>query len=427
LNSEALTSSRELGAVVEEAPQWNEFRTGWRVLLVSLIGMMVSVGTVPIYTIGAFTLPLQGEFGWSRGDVQYAMTAYFVGAIIAAATCGLLLRRFEVRQVAIAGLFGSAIGFTLLSLINESIWSLYVGMFGLIVLGAGSTTATWTLATNYWFVRHRGLALAVVLSGTGLCSLIAPMYVTKITQLYGWRAAFIGLALPSLFIALPAVLLLLPRTSRAPVVHAGSVETQHIASPVKGVPLAQALKSWRLWVMSIALMLVVVGIFGLVPNMIPLMRDAGLSAQEAASLAGMIGVALVISRLGSGYLIDRLWAPGVAAILLSMPAVACAILLLGLDSWYALLLVVILTGIGTGAENDVAAYITARYFGLRDYGSVFSIQTMVITAGNMVGPLMFGSMYNATGSYDPMLWTCAGLFLTGALLLLTLGRYPRFD
>src|SRR5271168_5402501 len=81
----------------KESAGWDEFRAGWRVLLVSVLGVMVSVSVVPIYAIGAFVKPLQLEFGWSRGAIQYALTAYFVGALFAAVLCGWLLRRFEVR------------------------------------------------------------------------------------------------------------------------------------------------------------------------------------------------------------------------------------------------------------------------------------------------------------------------------------------
>jgi MFS family permease len=412
---------------IDEISRSGEFRAGWPILLVSILGVMVSVSVVPIYAIGAFVKPLQAEFGWSRGAIQYALTAYFIGAIFAAVLCGWLLRRFEVRAVAIGSLFGNALGFMLLSRLNASIWSLYAGMFALIILGAGTMSATWTLATNYWFVRHRGFALAIILSGSGLASTFAPLYATTLTQAYGWRVAFIGLGLPSLVLALPAVLLFLPRDMRAAASSAYARGAPATPEVLSGVPLSEALRSWRLWVLGVGLMLVVMGIFGLIPNMIPLLTDAGLSSKQAASLAGLIGASLTLSRLGSGYLIDRLWAPGVAAVLLSAPAVGCAILLCGLHSTIALALVVILTGIGTGAENDIAAYLSARYFGLRDYGSIFSAVTMVITAGNMIGPLIFGFLYNTSGSYSGMLWACAALFIVGSTLLLTLGKYPRFE
>lgn len=411
----------------KESTGWDEFRAGWRVLLVSVLGVMVSVSVVPIYAIGAFVKPLQLEFGWSRGAIQYALTAYFVGALFAAVLCGWLLRRFEVRTVAIGSLFGNALGFMLMSRLNASIWSLYAGMFALIILGAGTMSATWTLVTSYWFVRRRGLALAVILSGSGLASALAPIYATALTHAYGWRIAFIGIGLPSLLLALPAVLLLLPRG--IPLPHATPVLEADEAPgrTIPGMTLRAALRSWRLWVLGVGLMLVVMGILGLIPNLIPLLTDAGLSGTKAASLVGLIGASLTVSRLGSGYLIDRLWAPGVAAVLLSAPAIGCAILLSSMRGDFALALVVVLIGIGTGAENDIAAYLSARYFGLREYGGVFSAVTMIITAGNMLCPLIFGYLYNSTGSYDSMLWVCAGLFIAGSGLLLTLGKYPRFD
>src|ERR1700678_3374192 len=106
-----------LGKLVEqdeESAGWDEFRAGWPVLVASVLGVMVSVSVVPIYAIGAFVKPLQLEFGWSRGAIQYALTAYFLGALFAAVLCGWLLRRFEVRTVAIGSLFGNALGFMLM-------------------------------------------------------------------------------------------------------------------------------------------------------------------------------------------------------------------------------------------------------------------------------------------------------------------------
>jgi predicted MFS family arabinose efflux permease len=406
--------------------RWNEFRRHWRVLLVALLGMMTSVGTIPVYALGAFVQPLSAEFGWSRGAVQYALTAYFLGAIFATALCGWMLQRYSIRSVAICSLFGAAVGFALLSQLQSSVWTLYAGMIALLVLGAGTTTATWTFATACCFVRNRGLALAIVLCGTGLCGILAPIYVIAINETFGWRAAFFALGAPSLLLTLPAVALLLPRDLTPAVARAAS-SAHRSPLPSNGVALSEALRSWRLWVMSIALMLVVVGIFGLVPNMVPILMDAGCTAQQAAALAGIIGVDLVVSRLTSGYLIDRFWAPGVAAVLLSAPAFACAILLFDLDGRLALLLVVVLAGIGTGAEGDIASFVVARYFGLRDYAAIFSAQTIVITTGSVIGPLMFGALYDRTGSYDTMLTVCAALFAAGSTMLLTLGAYPLFE
>jgi cyanate permease len=89
---------------------------------------------------------------------------------------------------------------------------------------------------------------------------------------------------------------------------------------------------------------------------------------------------------------------------------------------------VFLIGLTAGAEFDLLAYLTGRYFGMKNYGFLYAIQTigLLLTAG--LSPPIFGRVYDQMGSYDPALMVSAGLFLCAPPLLLLLGRYPtRFD
>jgi MFS transporter, OFA family, oxalate/formate antiporter len=65
-----------------------------------------------------------------------------------------------------------------------------------------------------------------------------------------------------------------------------------------------------------------------------------------------------------------------------------------------------------------------RYFGMRHYGFVYAIQLVALLFAGGLAPPIFGRIYDATGSYDPILMACAALFALSPLLLLTLGRYP---
>ena len=93
----------------------------------------------------------------------------------------------------------------------------------------------------------------------------------------------------------------------------------------------------------------------------------------------------------------------------------------------ALVIATFFVGIGAGAEFDVAAYLVSRYFGLRDYGRLFGVHVGMITTGAASATWVAGSIYKATGSYSTMLALCAGAFVIGALMLLPLGRYPKFS
>ena len=80
-----------------------------------------------------------------------------------------------------------------------------------------------------------------------------------------------------------------------------------------------------------------------------------------------------------------------------------------------------------GAEFDIAAFLVARYFGLREYGRLFGVHQGLNTVASALAPLLFAFLLSRTGSYSPMLIYAIACSLIGPLLLLTLGRVPRFE
>ena len=89
------------------------------------------------------------------------------------------------------------------------------------------------------------------------------------------------------------------------------------------------------------------------------------------------------------------------------------------------LLAAIFIGLAGGAEFDLVAYMTSRYFGLRHYGKLYGILFSSVIAGAALGPLMFGFGFDMTGSYQAVLLTVTGLFLVGSASQLLLGPYPK--
>jgi MFS family permease len=86
-----------------------------------------------------------------------------------------------------------------------------------------------------------------------------------------------------------------------------------------------------------------------------------------------------------------------------------------------------LVGIGAGAEFDIAAFLVARYFGMRDYSRLFGLQMGVISGGICLAPTLAAYLYETSTSYDIVLNVNMTLFVVGSLMLLTLGRYPRLS
>lgn len=401
-----------------------EFQRGWRIVVLALVGAATGVSVTLLYGFGAFVLPLAKAFGWPRGDLQIAISCLSGGVVVASQMAGWLNLRLGMRRVTLASLAALPFAFFALTLVRGSIGWLYLGFFLVPIVGFGVTFVTWTQLVTQWFDRRRGLALALVLCGSGLSAAVLPRSLTWAIERWDWRAGFWLLGLLTAVLTLPlAWRLLVPSPADTADTARGATAAPPPADPAS---FRATLRSRRYWTLNVALTLVVSAVVGMVTNAVPLLHDIGLSPADAASVFGAFGGALVGGRLLAGWLIDRLWAPGVAAATLLTPAVGCAMLWSANAAWsHALLaLAVALVGVGAGAEFDLSAYLVARYFDLKDYGRLFGLHLGLITAGSMLAPFLFAAMYRASGGYGPLLAYCAACCVAGPVLLLTMGRQP---
>jgi MFS family permease len=405
----------------------SEFRVGWRFIILALFGVATSAAVVPLYGFGAMVMPLEQAFGWQRSDLMATATFIYVGAIFSSQLAGVLNRRYGIRPVAIGSLMGLPLIFLLMSrldLFGHSIWLLYALFFLVTFAGVGTLQVTWTQLINLWFEKNRGLALAIILSGSGFTGLLLPSLITAAVTEWGWRAGFVAMAALPLLLTLPLALWWLSSTER-PTVIARSAAPASTALP--GMMFAQAVRSWRYWVINISMVLVSAAVVVMVINTVPMLRDKGYSAAEASRIFGALGGSLVVGRVMVGYLVDRLWAPGVAFVALAMPGFGCLLLVTMSGNPSLVVMGVAMVGIGAGAEFDLAAFLVARYFGMRDYARLFGLQMAVISAGVGVTPTLSALLYRFFGNYDFVLMLNTAMFLVGAAILLTLGRYPRFS
>ena len=402
----------------------SEFRRGWTVLVAAALGIAFGASPIPFNSIGAFIPQLEQEFGWGRGDIQLAIFVFTILVVVTVPVIGAMADRFGVRPVAIATLTMFGLTYASLAFTPASIIGFYVlwGLMGL--LGGGSTPVTWTRAINGWFERNRGLALAIALMGTGVTAAFLPRLSVWLIEHVGWRWAFAGIALLPLGIALPVALAAFRDPPQA-IQTTG--DTQRRAAGAPGVSLRAAIRNYRFWVLAGSILLVATGIGGTITNLQPLLIDRGFTAADAASVAGLIGISVVVGRLAAGWLIDRFWAPAVTFPMLVLPGIACLLLSMAEIPATLASLSAIMIGLAAGAETDLVAYLTARYFGLAHYGSIYGVQYGVFGLASGFAPFMFGKVFDVAGTYDPILYLAAAFFAIGALALLTLGRYPSSE
>lgn len=403
---------------------FTEFQSGWRILLLSTCGLLITATGSFLYAFGTLTIPLQKALGWSRADIQPGLSCLFIGTIVAVQAVGWLNKRWGMRRVTMSSLIVMSAVLALMPAIvtAHGLKSFYAMCFLLPIAGLGTTPITWSNLVGCWFDRSRGLALALMLSGSGLAALIAPVAVTFAIQGWGWKAAFWVLASLPIGLAFPLAVWCMKLPQQTEMSHQARDKN---ASGDDGIPFSHAIRSARFWAICLAVALPVGVTVPLIGSMVPLLRDKGLSAIVASQVFGSWGISLVAGRLVVGYLFDRFWAPGIAALALTMPALGC-FLLLDANHIGSLTFGVVLVATGAGAELDIATYLVARYFGMRDFGRTFGVQFSIATASAAVAPVVSGGLYAATGSYGGMLMGCGVAFAIAGIILLSLGRYPKF-
>lgn len=397
---------------------WQELRGGWTLLVACAVGVGLSAIALPFYAIGPLTRPIEADLGWSRADIQLAILfSSGLGALTAPVT-GWMIDRFGARLVALPSIIGVSLGLLIASSAT-SLTVFYLGFATSAILGAGTNPVLWSRVVSGSFEKARGAALGLALVGTALVALLLPSFIVALVDYGGWRVALRGAALLPIILALPLVWLWLrPDPHRA----AG----QRSAGTLTGSSLGEALRNYRFWVLSLSILLGYLAISGSLTNLVPALVDRGIEAQAAAVFAGAIGITMIPGRILVGFIVDRLWAPGVAMAVLLLPAAASLVLRDTTDPTM-LLLACALLGLAAGAELDLLAFLTARYFGLAHYSKIYALAYSALATGSATAPYLFAALHDRTGSYEMSFTVAAALFAIAALLMPLLGRYPIFD
>ena len=407
----------------------SELAQNWKTVLACGVGVGAGTTGIPFYTLGLFVAPLEQQFGWSRTQVQGMFSVFAIAALLVLPLIGWMTDRYGSRKVALSALLGTSIGYLSLALMTNSLTSFYFGAACLGILGAGTSPITWTKVIGSLFNKQRGLALGLALAGTGFAGFLAPKYVSILLEVFDWRNAYLGLAAIPL-LAFVLVYFFLPDPTQKQTSDSNSANQQPAELELKpdlGIDLKTASHGYRFWVLMIAFFLVSLAIGGTIPNLFPLLTDKQMEPAQVASILGLLGISVILGRLFAGLLLDRFWAPAVAAIMLALPAFAVVILSQGQISTPQAIVAVMLVGLAAGAEFDLIAYLVSRYFGLAHYGKIYSMVYCSFFLASGIAPPIFAYFYDTQGSYSIIMLYAAGLFIIGAILLLLLGRYPNYN
>ncbi len=268
--------------------------------------------------------------------------------------------------------------------------------------------------------------VGVIGAGQGVGAAAVPLICQTLVTNYGWRTAYVGLALITLVITFlfnflflydkPADKGLLPDGD-------GMVSYERLPLVEEGYSFRDALKQKSFWIIAGTFFLLGTMTTSIVAHLVPMLVDAKINPQTAVFAMTVFGIAVIVGRLAAGILLDYIYAPYVLISFLLGPVIGLSMFAMGSSgaavfAWAALL------GLGVGAEIDVLGYLIARYCGRVAYAKLYGILLASFQLGGGIGAAALGIMRTSQGTYSNGLWTIA---LTTTLAMVVISRLGPYQ
>ncbi|MBU1374488.1 MAG: MFS transporter [Alphaproteobacteria bacterium] len=406
---------------MSHAHGWGELRRGWPALLGGVIGMGAGLSMFGL-TAGFFVKPLQAEFGWGRGLIAMSSGAILLTALTMPFV-GILVDRFGARLFVGLGMLTFAGCYLGLATMPGAPWA-YLTIMVVIGLVAGPATAplVYVRAVVEAFDRLRGLALALAMSGAALASVVLLPNLQAVIAGQGWRAGYLFMIPTTLVLgALSfALLTLAARRRRAAHAAAGGV-----AAALPGATFKEARIDPRFWLMAVAMVAANMAGGAFSSQLQPLLSDRGVPGPTAALLGSLYAALVLIGRLTVGHLLDRFWAPAVGAIALAAPILGLLAFLPADGALWLMIGGIALIAVAQGAEGDILAYFTSRFWGLKAFGAIFGVLGLVLGVSVAVGGMLGGFLFDRMGDYRVVLIGGSLLSVVATAAILATGFVRR--
>ena len=362
----------------------------WRRLLVTLA--LMTVGASGMYVVPVVLPAVQADFGVARADASLPYTLLMIGFGVGGILMGRLADRFGVAVPLRVGAIGLGLGY-LLAALSGNIWVFAIAHGVLIGLVGSSSTFSPLLAdTSLWFLRRRGIAVAVCASGNYLGGAIWPPIVQHFVQTVGWRQTYLGLAA---FCTVALLLLAQLMRQRPPAL---AVQPLNAQGKVPGsLPFGFSVGQAQL-------LLCVAGLSCCVAMSMPQVHivayctDLGYGAARGAEMLSLMLACGIVSRLISGAICDRIG--GLRTLLLGSALQTVALVMfLPFDGLVPLYVISALFGLFQGGIVPSYAIIVREHFPAAEAGARVGTVIMATMLGMALGGWMSGKVFDITGNY----------------------------
>lgn len=409
-------------AEVERSAAAIEWGANWKLVVAATLGL--SLASIPAGSTGIMMAPIEAEFGWSRTQIYSGVALISFIGVGLATFIGMGIDRLGARRIGITAAILLCCAIASLSLVDNSLWQWWT-CWVFVGLACAAMPTVWLTPVASRFKASRGLAVAIVLSGSGLATFFVPIIAHTLVQNYGWRTGYLGLSMIWALLSLPFLVLFFWGSAPAP----GAAANKASAIPAElrpGLSVREGFASPTFYKLLFAAFGSIFGGVALVLNLVPVLVSSGVQTGTAATVAGLIGISTIIGRVMGGWLSDRMSAKVIAAGSTIAAAGLPVALLLFPGSVGGAIFGVLAYGFAGGAKMGALAYLASRHLGERSFGTLYGTINAIIALAVGIAPLAANYIYDVTKSYEPVMWAAVPILAVAALLYASLSAYPEF-
>ncbi len=378
------------------------FFYGYIVVAAALIIWIASWGTYQGF--GIFFKPMAEELGWTRMMISGAASLGSIISALIGAITGRLCDRFGPRRVITIGGAFLGISYLLMSQL-AAVWHIYI-FWGLVAAIGRSVVGPALMSTvSRWFVKRRGLMIAIVSTGAGIGGMIFAPISAWLTLTYGWRLGWIILGVIALVLMVTSGLFLRRDPSKVGQLPDGATEIrrpeegkQSPGLSAKWLTLSEALRTRQFWVLAVILLCFGLS-RGILVHIAPHVTDIGFSLTTAGGVLAVSSGVSIAGRLIMGQLSDTIGGRRSLIIGFILLPVAFLTLLLGKEIW-TLYLWAVLFGLAWGGIAVLRFSVAGELFGVGSLGAIMGIVEMFATVGTGITPTLAGWLFDITDRYQ---------------------------
>ena len=401
------------------------FYYGWVIVGICFLTVFL-VGTTSFWGMTVFVGPMHEDTGWSTGAILGALA---LRSIVAAFT-GLIAGHFVdrpngARMLLLGGIVIDGLSMASLRWVESPEQFLF--MYG-VVGGIGNTGQRLLVSTLVpkWFVMRRSTAIGVSQVGGSLSALfMVPILALAIEQA-GWRDAWVFLGALLALVLAPCVALVVrapediglrPDNGAEPVVTPGRQRVS--AATERSYTLGEAIHSWRLWLLLLAMMFGTYSLSAHTVVMVPWYEEIGFTGAVAASAMSAYGVFSIISRFLWGYIADKITTRYAIVFQCLMTAFG-SVLLLQISTQLGMYAAAAYMGLTLSGYPILSSLVWPEFFGRRHIGSIVGTMQFFIAFSNAGAQVVAGVLNDRSGTYETTIWLTMGTWVTCAALMLML-------